>query len=176
MSGVWRKTLVYLGLVEEPEEHDDLPERFERRDPQDGGYGRPARSPAPEPRLPPAAAADAGNVRRLPIPEPGAAHVRAMQGGARVAVLPITVFDEVERIGERYRSGQPVLFDLRDAEAATARRVLDFVSGVTYALRGRLLPAGTRCFLLLPDGLEVPLEERHRLADMGYRVAAGGDA
>lgn len=169
MSGVWRKTLVYLGLVEEPDEHDDLPEHFGggRAADHDDGYERPAPRPAPRP-----AEVAAGNVRRLPVPEAGTPHVRAMQGSVRVAVLPITAFEEVERVGERYRSGQPVLFDLRDAEGAVARRVLDFVSGVTYALRGRLLPAGTRSFLLVPDGVEIPLEERHRLADMGYGVRA----
>ncbi len=175
MSGVWRKTLVYLGLVEEPEEHDDLPEQFDRQDTHEG-YRR---APEPRRREPAVAAApvEAGNVRRLPFPEPGSPHVRAMAGGMiRVAVLPIDAFEDVERIGERYRSGQPVLFDLRDCDGAVARRVLDFVSGVTYALRGRLLPAGKRCFLLVPDGVEVPSEERHRLADMGYRVASGGQA
>lgn len=179
MSGVWRKTLVYLGLVEEPEEHDDLPEQFVRQDGHEA-YGR-EHAPEPEPRrrepAATAASSEAGNVRRLPVPEPGAPHVRAMQGGTvRVAVLPIAAFEDVERIGERYRSGQPVLFDLRECESGTARRVLDFVSGVTYALRGRLMPAGKRCFLLVPDGVELPLSERHRLAEMGYRVTAGGQA
>lgn len=176
MSGVWRKTLVYLGLVEEPEEHDDLPEQFVR---QDAGNDHRDAAPEPEPRrrAPAAAPAEAGNVRRLPIPEPGAPHVRAMQGGTvRVAVLPVARFEDVERIGERYRSGQPVLFDTRDCDHATARRVLDFVSGITYALRGRLLPAGKRSFLLVPDGVDIPLAERHRLADMGYPVAAGSQA
>ncbi|MBW3619339.1 MAG: cell division protein SepF [Actinobacteria bacterium] len=169
MSGVWRKTLVYLGLVEEPDEHDDLPEHFGGGYAPEGddGYDRPAPRPAPR-----AAEAPAGNVRRLPVPESGTPHVRAMQGSVRVAVLPITAFEEVERVGERYRSGQPVLFDLRDAEPTVARRVLDFVSGVTYALRGRLVPAGSRCFLLVPDGVDIPLDERHRLSDMGYRVPA----
>lgn len=167
-GGLWRKTLVYLGLVEEPEEHDDLPEQFGGGyAPDDVGYERSAPRPAARPTEVPA-----GNVRRLPVPEPGTPHVRAMQGNVRVAVLPITAFEEVERVGERYRSGQPVLFDLRDAEPAVARRVLDFVSGVTYALRGRLVPAGSRCFLLVPDGVDVPLDERHRLSDMGYRVPA----
>lgn len=178
MSGVWRKTLVYLGLVEEPEEHDDLPEQFTRQDGYDD-RDRPVPAPSPDPRRreqAPVAAGDAGNVRRLPIPEPGAAHVRAMQGGVRVAVLPVSLFEDVERIGERYRSGVPVLFDLRSADPRIARRVLDFVSGVTYALRGRLLPAGTRSFLLIPDGIEIPADERRRLADMGYQVAVGGEA
>ena len=172
MSGVWRKTLVYLGLVEEPDEHDDLPEQFGGgyADERDDGYARQPSRTAARPAEP-----APGNVRRLPVPESGSPHVRAMPGSVRVAVLPIMAFEEVERVGERYRQGQPVLFDLRDADGTVARRVLDFVSGVTYALRGRLLPAGNRCFLLVPDGVDIPLDERHRLSDMGYRVS-GRDA
>lgn len=118
------------------------------------------------------------NVRPLRVPEPGAAHVRAVDTGvpvSRVAVVHIEVFDDVEVVGQRYRSGQPILFDLSGTEPSTARRVLDFVSGLTYALRGRLRKAGSRAFLLIPDGIEVSAEERRRLANLGYAVTPGGE-
>lgn len=179
MSGVWRKTLVYLGLVEEPEENDELPEQFDRHD----RYADAPFEPEPVPaqgRMPaavPVASAEAGNVRRLRVPEPGSPHVRAMQqGAARVATVGVEAFEDVERIGERYRAGQPVLFDLSQVDKAVSRRVIDFVSGITYALRGRLVKAGSRAFLLIPEGVEVPTDERHRLAAMGYQVRPGGDA
>lgn len=180
-SGVWRKTLVYLGLVEEPEEHDELPEQLDRydrypeqqplhREPEPAGRPAPAPAPVSVPR-------DSGNVRPLRAPEPGSPHVRAtQQGAARVAVLHIDSFEDVERIGERYRAGQPVLFDLAQVDKATSRRVLDFVSGITYALRGRLTKAGGRAFLLVPDGIEVPSDERHRLGEMGYQLRVGSEA
>lgn len=157
-GGVWRKTLVYLGLVEEPEEHDDLPEQFETGDAQD--------EPADRGR--------AANVRPLRVPEPGAAHVRAMARGdvVRVSIVEVSGFEDCELIGSRYRGGQPVVFDLSQVDQATARRVLDFVSGTTYALRGRLRRAGERAFLLLPDGAHLPPEEARRLAAMGYGVDA----
>lgn len=180
-SGVWRKALVYLGLVEEPEEHDELPEQLERYDryaepvpAQDEPYER-----VPEPRAaaPVAAGHEAGNVRPLRAPEPGSPHVRAMQqGAARVATLVVESFEDVERIGERYRAGQPVLFDLTQVDKAVARRVIDFVSGLTYALRGRLVKAGKGAFVLIPDGIDVSMEERHRLAGLGYELRLGGNA
>lgn len=201
MSGVWRKTLVYLGLVEEPEEHDDLPEQFAPEDATGEGVppgdarrrpvdrrppgGRAAR--APDTSIPAAedagedrrawraAAADeeATNVRPLRMPEPGAAHVRAMAGytAARVAVVHVSAFDHVEEVGARYRDGQPVLFDLSTADPVDARRVLDFVSGTTYALHGRLRRAGDRAFLLVPEDVDIPPDERERLAGLGYVVS-----
>jgi cell division inhibitor SepF len=164
-GGVWRKTLVYLGLVEEPEEHDDLPERFERE---------PEREPAPPLREEPRSGERAGNVTTLRVPEPGAAHVRQMASGdvQRTTVLEIEAFEDCEVIGARYRQGQPVLFDLRGVDQATARRVLDFVSGVTYALHGRLRKVGGRAFLLVPAGVELPPDERRRLDNLGYGVEA----
>lgn len=159
MSGVWHRTLVYLGLVEEPEEHDELPEQFD----VGSSHGRgeaPSRDPA--------------NVRPLRAAEPGSPHVRAMARGdvVRVSVVEVSSFDDCEVIGSRYRSGQPVVFDLAAVDGATARRVLDFVSGTTYALRGRLRRAGSRAFLLLPEGAELPPDEARRLAAIGYGVEA----
>lgn len=162
---MWRKTLVYLGLVEEPEEHDELPERV------------PTSRPAPrEPETfdgPPVAAVEEHTtVRRLArVAEPGGAHVRPMAAGmgARVQVVAVSGFDEgAAEIGRQYRMGAPVLFDMTDAEAATARRILDFVSGVTFALRGRLVKMSPRAFLIIPEGVELPATERERLAALGY--------
>lgn len=159
-GGVWHKTLVYLGLVEEPEEHDELPEDLsggERGELQRGESGQ--RAP---------------NVRPLRSAEAGSPHVRAMSSGdvVRVSIIEVGSFDDCEVIGSRYRSGQPVVFDLSGVDRATARRVLDFVSGTTYALRGRLRRAGARAFLLLPEGSHLPPEEARRLAAMGYGVDA----
>ena len=104
----------------------------------------------------------------------GSAHVRQManEDVHRTTVLEVEAFDDVEVVGARYRQGQPVLFDLRGVDPATARRVLDFVSGVTYALRGRLSKVGTRAFLLVPEGVELPPDERRRLDHMGYGIEA----
>lgn len=161
MSGVWRKTLVYLGLVEEPEEHDELPEQL------DEPPERPVMTEPPPRRAAP-------NVRPLRVPEPGAAHVRAVARptSTNVAVLQLQEFDDVEEVGARYRSGQPVVFDVAALETPVARRVLDFVSGMTYALRGQLMSAGTRAFLLLPEGVDIAPEERARLTELGYRSEA----
>lgn len=168
---MWRKTLVYLGLVEEPEEHDELPERMP-------APRQPAREPEPfeSPQPSVAQVEEHATVRRLArVDEPGGAHVRPMAAGlgARVQVVAVSGFDEgAAEIGRLYRMGSPVLFDMTDAPSATARRILDFVSGVTFALRGRLVKMASRAFLIIPEGVELSVTERERLAALGYGGAS----
>ena len=166
-GGLWRKTLVYLGLVEEPEEHDDLPERFEHGQTA-GGHAPRDREPQPRP-VPASSGGGPSNVRPLRVPEPGSPHVRAVEGAqGRVAIVRVERFEDVEQVGSRYRTGSAVVIDLREVERPVARRVLDFVSGMTYALSGKLDAAGERSFLLVPHGVELSVEERRRLQELGY--------
>lgn len=164
---MWRKTLVYLGLVEEPEEHDEMPERMP-------APRQPAHEPEPfgQSQAPVAQVEEHATVRRLArVDEPGAAHVRPMAAGlgARVQIVAVSGFDEgAAEIGRLYRMGSPVLFDMTDAPSTTARRILDFVSGVTFALRGRLVKMSSRAFLIIPEGVELSATERERLAALGY--------
>jgi cell division inhibitor SepF len=173
-NGLWHRTLIYLGLKEEPEEgYDELPERFDPEDdphaehaparPRAASAGRPTPSPSRE-----------ATVRPLRV---GDVHVRAVPSMpvARAAVVELAAFDEVEAVGARYRTGQAVLFDLASAPAAEARRIVDFVSGLTYVSRGQLTKVGNRAFLLVPDGVHLPAEERRRLGDLGYRLPSGSE-
>jgi cell division inhibitor SepF len=118
---------------------------------------------------------DGSNVTRLPGSD---VHVLPVTRGpsVHVEIVNVATFDEVEQVGRRVRAGEPVLFDLRDADTTTARRVVDFASGTVYALRGRLERVGARAFLVRPRGVELPEQERERLAEQGYRVPAGSEA
>ncbi len=172
--GIWHGTLVYLGLKEEPEEgYDELPERFL---PEQDPYAEHA-PPRPTPLrevAPSASGAAPANVHAL---HPDVA-VRPVTGApsVRAAVVDVTTFDDVEAVGSRYRTGQPVLFDLSTATSESARRVVDFVSGLTYASHGKLTKVGRRAFLLVPDGVELPDDDHRRLGELGYQLPTGSDA
>lgn len=188
--GIWHGTLVYLGLKEEPEEgYDELPERFvPEHDPH--AEHAPVRPTSLREREHAVAGSSSSDTRRgvhplataTPVTNPGnvralhpEVHVRAVAGttSPRVAIVDVVVFDDVEGVGSRFRTGQPVLFDLAKAPAATARRVVDFVSGLTYAARGSLTKVGKRAFLLVPDGSEISTDERKRLSELGFHLRSG---
>jgi cell division inhibitor SepF len=162
MAGIWKRTLVYLGLVEE----DDL---------DDYGYDDYAEDePAPrqpEPRK-------KGSVRRLPEAAPATggggrrdAVVRAMpttQPG-RLHLLHPTTFNDAQELGDKFREGYSVIMNLQSADPDLSRRLIDFASGLVYGLAGSMQPVAERVFLLTPAGVQVSAEERRRfLEERGF--------
>lgn len=162
---LWSRTLVYLGLREEPDdaaqwaviEDAELVEDVVVTPPSGSTALRPDAPRAGEP-----APAGSSNVRSL--------HGGAEPAGGRVSVVQVRVFEDVEAVGSRYRHRHPVLFDVTACTREVARRTVDFVSGLTYASEGTLRRIAPRVFLLVPEGVDVPLEERRRLTQLGYDV------
>lgn len=72
-------------------------------------------------------------------------------------------YSEAREIGENFRDGDIVVFDLVDLEPGERKRYLDFVAGLAFALRGRIEADGTR-FTLLPEGVELSDTDRDRLS------------
>ncbi|MEX2532760.1 MAG: cell division protein SepF [Nitriliruptoraceae bacterium] len=166
MSGIWDRTLVYLGLREEPD-------TFDNAHPIDSeGVFVPEHDPhaAHAPARPNIAASApvTSNVRALRPDE--LPHGGFGMATDRVAIVEVNLFDDVEGIASRYRSGQVVLFEMPDVDVATGRRVLDFVAGLTYGLRGKLTKLRPRVFLLVPEGRRVPVDEIQRLEGLGYTM------
>jgi cell division inhibitor SepF len=58
-----------------------------------------------------------------------------------------------------------VVLDLRGLERDLARRLLDFTSGVTYALSGRVEKLMSHVYLLIPSDVEVSDADRRRIRD-----------
>lgn len=166
MSGIWDRTLVYLGLREEPEMLDGA------QTTDSEGVFVPEHDPhaAHAPARPNVAisAPRSSNVRALRPDE--LPHVGFGMATDRVAIVAVNLFNDVEGIGSRYRSGQVVLIEMPDVDVATGRRVLDFVGGLTYGLRGTLTKLRPRVFLLVPDGRRVPADEVRRLEGLGYVI------
>jgi len=162
---VWSRALIYLGLREEPDDALDW------RLVEDADATPPGGAPA---GTAPAATGPAA-AERAARPSSSASNVRPIHAGVevsneRVAVVQVRVFEDVEAIGSRYRLRHPVLFDVSACTREVARRTVDFVAGLTYASRGTLRRTAPRAFLLVPDGVDVPLDERRRLSQLGYDV------
>jgi cell division inhibitor SepF len=151
MAGVWKKTLQYLGLVED-DELEDL-------DDVEAGAGHP----------------DAHPVRRVgreaaPVDRPEAI-VRTIPSRPTMASIHRAEpkrFNDAREIGERFRQGIPVIMSLQGTEDPIARRLVDFASGLVFGLDGKIEMVAQRVYLLTPANMEVSAEERERLVEGGF--------
>lgn len=108
-------------------------------------------SPAPEPAPVPAATAEVGGsaVRIVEGPAPATPHVIAPSS-----------FNEAQSIGDRFKASQPVIVNLQGADRDLRRRLVDFASGLCYALGGKMERAANEVYLLTPADVEVTARDR----------------
>ena len=166
-SGMLRKAMVYLGLT------DDEFEDYDYEEPA------PAPSPArryaaePEPvvsAVRPMAREAAEQSNGVTVtPRPAVVRPITPMHGARVHVVAPGRFADAQEIGDRFKNGQPVIVNLQANDPALSRRMIDFCSGVTYALSGSMDKVADQVFLLTPSNVEVSAEEKRRLQERGYR-------
>jgi cell division inhibitor SepF len=160
VAGLWRKTMKYLGLVE-----DEELEAIERN-----GQDLDARMPA---------RAEESPLRRFGRSDPGPALADAPE--AIIRTIPKTQpstgaihraepkrFNEARDLGERFKDGVPVIMNLQGTEDSIARRLVDFASGLVFAHDGKIELVAQRVYLLTPADVEVSAEERERIKEGGF--------
>ena len=86
---------------------------------------------------------------------------------ARVSVEEPHEFEEVQLIGDDLKSGVPVIINLQNTSPDLAKRIIDFCSGLTYALEGSIKKVADRVFLLTPKNTIVTSNEKEMLRDRG---------
>jgi len=102
-------------------------------------------------------------------PMPVDSSISAMpSGSARVTVVAPSRFGDAKEIADRLKDNRPVIVNLQNADRDLQRRMIDFCSGVTYALSGEMEKVADQVFLLAPTNVKVSDEERQRLADRGF--------
>jgi cell division inhibitor SepF len=98
------------------------------------------------------------------------AHLRAVpdQRPTRVSVLEPSSFNDAQALADRFKRQQPVILNLQNVDGDLSRRMVDFCSGLTYALDGHIQTVASRVFLLTPRNVEVSAEERKRIAERAF--------
>jgi cell division inhibitor SepF len=159
MAGSFRKSLVWLGLVEPDDEEEltDLDEPTTRTSPSAASLRRVREDPVERRR-------DAR------LEEPSEAVIRPIHTAAagKVHIIEPTGFNDAEEIGDKFKADIPVIVNLQAMEVDTARRLIDFAAGLTFGLDGRIQPVADKVFLLTPANVEVSAEERRRLQERGF--------
>lgn len=77
-----------------------------------------------------------------------------------VIVTSPKVFENAQEIADHMREGRAVLANVENIDHEVARRIVDFVSGVAYALNGTIKKVGQGVFLCAPYGVEVTHDMR----------------
>src|SRR5580765_1525798 len=171
LGDLWNRTLVYFGIAEEDEWDDDtaaaaeLERSYEERranvrrlaphkrerdydDWTDSGTA----STKTESRT---------RLRRVDVPAP------AGPAPARVHLVVPRSFNDAQQIADKFKDAVPVILNLQSSDAELSKRLIDFASGLTYALEGGMQRVADKVFLLTPRNVEVSAEERARLLERG---------
>jgi cell division inhibitor SepF len=178
-SDVWNRTLVYFGIAEDEEWDEDGLETQEelereyrsrstrqnvrrlprRRDPDTSAAGWSEESTSLE-AAPAASSSSRSSSRptRLRSADTGKASVHL--------VLPRS-FNDAQQIADKFKDSVPVILNLQSADNELSKRLIDFASGLTYALNGSMQRVADKVFLLTPRNVEVSAEERARMLDKG---------
>ncbi len=174
LRDTWHRTLVYFGLAEDEVYHD---EGEHYREPEVERHDAYAERPNVR-RLSPRRnrdeiddifADDPGTERRTTSlrPVPGRGNGRG-GGDVRVHFVVPKNFNDVQDVADKFKDTIPVILNLQSTDTDLAKRLIDFSSGLTYALEGGMQRIADKVFLLTPQNVEVSAEERARLVEKGF--------
>jgi cell division inhibitor SepF len=91
------------------------------------------------------------------------------RGGAdRMHFVAPKNFNEVQDVADKFKDSIPVILNLQNTDHDLSKRLIDFSSGLTYALDGGMQRIADKVFLLTPHNVEVSAEERARLLEKGF--------
>jgi cell division inhibitor SepF len=86
----------------------------------------------------------------------------------RVHLVVPRSFNDAQSIADKFKESVPVIVNLQGTDVELSKRLIDFSSGLTYALNGSMQRVADKVFLLTPRNVEVSAEERARLIDHGF--------
>jgi cell division inhibitor SepF len=166
----WHRALVYFGLAEE-HDHDleyeeDFPEEDEIEARRESGQVR---------RLPSSRRARRDEIDDIfaddePI---SASRTRVLRpvgedSDVKVHLVIPRNFNDAQQVADQFKRSVPVILNLQTTDHELSKRMIDFCSGLTYALEGGMQRIAEKIFLLTPRNVEVSAEEKARLLDKGF--------
>ncbi|HEX5224617.1 MAG TPA: cell division protein SepF [Solirubrobacteraceae bacterium] len=94
--------------------------------------------------------------------------VRNANGDVRVHLVIPKSFNDAQQIADKFKDSIPVILNLQTAETDLSKGLIDFASGLTYALDGGMQRIADKVFMLTPRNVEISAEERARLIEKGF--------
>lgn len=194
MASMWNKTLFYLGLADEDEDGIPSPELVGEARPAISQSSQPPAAQEPygtsvSSVRPPGAgvagrrveppASTQNRVSENPIHAEAGVYIHPNAGSMSTAEIPMRRsepeshiivarnFSDAQTLADSIRGGRTVVLDLRGTEPEMVRRIVDFASGLTYALEGKMSKTAQGVILVTPAGTSVGTGEQERLERLG---------
>ncbi|MCQ2559739.1 MAG: cell division protein SepF [Clostridia bacterium] len=83
-----------------------------------------------------------------------------------VKVVEPKKYEDCVKIGEYMKSRHQVVINMQDTDSEEAQRIMDFISGCSFALDGNFKKIGKGIFLHVPYNMEITMElERSIVSD-----------
>ncbi|AOX44829.1 MULTISPECIES: cell division protein SepF [unclassified Microbacterium] len=137
MSNPLKKTMVYLGLADEEETYEETaPQPIARKQPQQTA---PVEKAAPV----------------TPLHRPAVVRQPSVGPVSEILTVHPKQYRDAQTIAENFREGIPVIINLSQMSDADARRLIDFASGLSLGLYGRIERVTSKVFLLSPENIAV---------------------
>jgi cell division inhibitor SepF len=189
----WHRALVYFGLAEERPFVDEF--ELERQRSHEAELARERERdarmrPAPEPEVEMEDRyRERPNVRRLSSrrrprddfddifadDEPRGSRpttvlrpVARPNGDVRVHLVIPKSFNDAQQVADKFKQGIPVVLNLQSTDNDLAKRLIDFASGLTYALDGGMQRIAHKVFMLTPRNVQISAEEKAELIEKGF--------
>lgn len=179
LGDVWHRTLVYFGIAEEDERYDEETlapqEELEQSYRERPSVKRVERENRSGNRRRSTSSADFDDIYSRddsfrshrtavirPVPAP------AETPAVKVHLVVPKNFNDAQLIADKFKADVPVILNLQACETELSKRLIDFASGLTYALDGGMQRVADKVFLLTPNNVEVSAEERQRLMEKGF--------
>ena len=168
MPGFFRKTLNFLGFIDEDIE-ENIPQKY-NGDKKISRYSRDNRD---------AKSVKTEEPKIIKIPENNNSswfrnqrrvsklEEVKMEKKTKVFVIEPNMFEDSQIIGDKFKDDIPVIVNLQNESSDVAKRIIDFCSGLTYALNGSIEKVADKVFLITPSNVEVASEEKELLKDRG---------
>ena len=95
-----------------------------------------------------------------------------------IVVLEPASFADAREIAESLRVKKCILLNMRKTDKELARRIVDFLSGISYAMEGNSQKVADNIFLFVPGHMEIVIADHQdgpSAAKVGEELLASGD-
>ena len=77
------------------------------------------------------------------------------EGGAKMILLEPRAYSEAQQIADHLKKRNTVVVNLKRVTSDQAKRIMDFLSGTIYAIKGNIQKIGSGIFLCTPNNINV---------------------